>query len=214
MLSRTANFATGIAYRKNQHGICQLICMNKTEAKASMYFLAVLLPPHLDEKVLAYKKEMHEKYGCKVGLKSPAHITLVPPFWMEEEKEAALVKDMEQLAATFSPFTLTTADFSAFRPRTIFVAVAESEALQALKKKTDAFFRHSDYKMKIESRPFHPHITIATRDLHKKDFTEACPQLQSMEFRETFEATGLSLLKHNGRNWDVAHTAHFGSAEG
>jgi 2'-5' RNA ligase len=187
--------------------------MNDSEAKARMYFLAIVLPPHLDEKVLAYKKEMQEKYGCKVGLKSPAHITLVPPFWMEEEKQAALVKDMEQLAATFSPFTLTTADFSAFRPRTIFVAVAESGALQALKKRTDAFFRHSDYKMKIENRPFHPHITIATRDLHKKAFAEAWPLFQSKEFREIVEATGFSLLKHNGRTWDVAYTAPFQLSE-
>lgn len=183
--------------------------MDNSEAKAKMYFLAIVLPQHLDEKVLAYKKEMQEKYGCKVGLKSPAHITLVPPFWMDEEKEAALVNDVKQLAATLPAFTLSTVDFSAFKPRTIFVAVAESEALQLLKMKTDAFFRHSDYKMKFENRPFHPHITIATRDLHKKDFAEAWPLFQGKEFKETFSAIGISLLKHNGRSWDVVYTAPF-----
>lgn len=206
---RPTNLATDIPTGKNQHESSQLFYMNKTEAKASMYFLALVLPPHLDEKVLGYKKEMQEKYGCKVGLKSPAHITLVPPFWMEEEKEAALENNMEQLAATLPEFSLSTADFSAFKPRTIFVAVAESDALQALKTKTDAFFRRSDYKMKFENRPFHPHITIATRDLHKKDFAEAWPLFQSKEFRETFGAAGISLLKHNGRTWDVVYTAPF-----
>ena len=52
-----------------------------------MYFVAIVLPSHLNEKLLAYKQLMLEKYNCKVALKSPAHITLVPPFWMEEEKE-------------------------------------------------------------------------------------------------------------------------------
>lgn len=174
-----------------------------------MYFMAVVLPPHLDEKVLAYKKWMKETYGSKVGLKSPAHITIAPPFWMEEEKEPRLLPDMEGVAQQIVRFTLTTANFSAFKPRTIFIAVEKSEPLQALKKTSDAFFRHTDYKIKIETRPFHPHITIATRDLHKKDFADAWPHFESKEFRETFETTGLSLLKHNGRAWDVVFTAPF-----
>lgn len=174
-----------------------------------MYFIAVVLPPHLDEKVLAYKKWMQEKYGSKVGLKSPAHITIAPPFWMEEEKETRLLHDMETVAQQTRNFSLLTANFSAFKPRTIFVAVEKSEPLQVLKKTSDNFFRHTDYKIKIENRPFHPHITIATRDLHKKDFADAWPHFEAREFKETFEATGLSLLKHNGRAWDVIFTAPF-----
>jgi 2'-5' RNA ligase len=177
--------------------------------RAKMYFIAVVLPKHLDEKVLAYKKEMQKKFDCKVGLKSPAHITIAPPFWMEEEKENSLLQDIKTIAAAVSSFTLTTADFSAFKPRTIFVAVEHSQALNELKKKADNFFRQADYKMKVENRPFHPHITIATRDLHKKDFAEAWPSFQTEKFRESFEAEGLSLLKHNGRNWEVAFTAPF-----
>ena len=186
--------------------------MDQEQKGAKMYFIAVVLPVHLHEKVLQHKKAMQEKYGCKVGLKSPAHITIAPPFWMEEEKESRLMQEMQTIAAATTPFSLTTADFSAFKPRTIFVAVQNSEALNQLKKDADHFFRHTDYNMKIESRPFHPHITIATRDLHKKDFAEAWPLFQKEEFRETFEASGLSLLKHNGRNWDVVFTAPFASS--
>jgi 2'-5' RNA ligase len=181
----------------------------QVQAGVKMYFIAVVLPAHLNEKVLAWKHRMQETYGCNVGLKSPAHITIAPPFWMEEEKEPALTNDMLRLARDVPAFTLATDGFSAFRPRTIFVAVQESRALQALKKAADSFFRPSDYKMKLENRPFHPHITIATRDLHKKDFAEAWPFFQQQEFRETFAATGLSLLKHNGRMWDVVFTAPF-----
>lgn len=177
--------------------------------KASMYFIAVVLPKDLDEKVLMYKQWMKEKWNCKVGLKSPAHITIAPPFWMEDEKETALRKDIETLAQSVPAFPLATANFSAFKPRTIFAAVENSEPLNALKKVSDAHFRQADYQMKIESRPFHPHITIATRDLYKKDFAEAWPHFQQEEFKETFEASGLSLLKHNGRTWDVVFTAPF-----
>ncbi|HEV7331664.1 MAG TPA: RNA 2',3'-cyclic phosphodiesterase [Flavisolibacter sp.] len=179
------------------------------EPGAKMYFIAVVLPEHINEKILRYKKQMREVYGCKVGLKSPAHITIAPPFWMEEEKEQALVQDMESIATNVPLFTLTTANFSAFKPRTIFVAVEENEMLHQLKKQSDIFFRGKDYKIKIENRPFHPHITIATRDLHKKDFWEAWQQFEKDRFVETAAVTGLSLLKHNGQQWDVMFTAPF-----
>jgi 2'-5' RNA ligase len=176
---------------------------------AKMYFLAVVLPQAIDEKVLRYKQQMRETYGCKVGLKSPAHITLAPPFWMDEAKEAALVQDIASLARSLSAFSLTTANFSAFKPRSIFVALEENETLHSLKKMSDAFFRGKDYNMKVESRPFHPHITIATRDLHKKDFWEAWPQFEKERLIESAAITGLSLLKHNGQKWDVHYTAPF-----
>lgn len=182
---------------------------SKQNAPARMYFIAVVLPPHIDEKVLQYKRQMQALYGCKVGLKSPAHITLVPPFWMEEEKEVALRKDIEQLALSLPAFSLATAGFAAFKPRTIFVAVEENEALHQLKKRSDAFFRGKEYKMKTENRPFHPHITIATRDLHKNAFWEAWPRFEKEPFLETANVNGLSLLRHNGRAWDVVFTVPF-----
>ncbi|HEX8313994.1 MAG TPA: RNA 2',3'-cyclic phosphodiesterase [Flavisolibacter sp.] len=174
-----------------------------------MYFIAVVLPEALNEQILPYKKWMAEKYGCRVGLKSPAHITIVPPFWTEPDKEEQLKNDIQSVSAAFQTFTITTNDFSAFKPRTIFVAVKENEQLKSLKKAADNFFRTADYQIKIESRAFHPHITIATRDLYKKDFAEAWPQFESKKFEEEFDVTGLSLLKHNGRAWDVVFTSSF-----
>lgn len=178
-----------------------------------MYFIAVVLPQAIDEKILRYKQQMRENYGCKVGLKSPAHVTIIPPYWMEEEKEATLVQDIVSFAGSYPPFTLTTANFSAFVPRTIFVAVEENEMLIRLKKKADAFFGDKNYKMKMESRPFHPHITIATRDLSKKAFWEAWPRFEKESFLETVAITGLSLLKHNGQKWEVSFTAPFAATE-
>ncbi|GAA4728564.1 RNA 2',3'-cyclic phosphodiesterase [Flavisolibacter ginsenosidimutans] len=175
----------------------------------SMYFVAVVLPKHLDEKILQHKKWMKENYGCKVGLKSPAHVTLVPPFWMNAENESQLKNNLKTIASAVVPFTVWTNNFAAFKPRTLFVATKENKALNELKKKTDDVFQRSDYKIKKEARPFHPHITIATRDLHKAAFAGAWPQFQNKSFEESFAATSISLLKHNGRTWDVIFTANF-----
>jgi 2'-5' RNA ligase len=179
-----------------------------------MYFIALVLPLALNEKILRHKNYMQEQYGCRVGLKSPAHITLVPPFWMEEEREPSLREAMDRLAATSTPISLATDHFSHFKPKTIFIALARSEALNALKKNSDTFFSNNPIPgLKMDERPFHPHITIATRDLHKKDFYAAWQFFENKTFMETWMADGVSLLKHNKKNWDVVYTSQFKNAE-
>lgn len=174
-----------------------------------MYFIAIVLPPDLDKEVIAYKNFMLEKYDCRVGLKSPAHITIVPPFWMEEEKEPQLISDIDIISNGIGSFILATKNFSAFKPRTIFIDVQPSQQLQELKQKADDFFNLRDYKIKKENRPFHPHITIATRDLYKRDFAEAWAIFKNKGFQSEWQANGLSLLRHNTKKWDVVHTSHF-----
>jgi 2'-5' RNA ligase len=175
-----------------------------------MYFIALVLPPYLNEKILKYKNMMLEKYNCKVGLKSPAHITLIPPFWTEEGKEEQLINDISFLNDQFQPFKMKTHNFSAFKPRTIFIVPEPSEELNKVKKATDDFFKNNSfYNIKIDTRRFHPHITIATRDLYKKSFHEIWPWFAEKEFIEEWTAESISLLKHNKKNWDVIHTSQF-----
>lgn len=155
---------------------------------------------------------MFEKYKCQVGLRSPAHITLIPPYWMNEDLEDLLKKDLELLANTSSPFQVSTRHFSSFPPKTIFIAPEENQDLKNVKIKTDKFFQERPgYKMKFDNRPFHPHITIATRDLFKKTYHEAWEYFRNKEFIASWTAEGISLLKHNKKNWDVIHTSQFNS---
>ncbi|RYY89488.1 MAG: 2'-5' RNA ligase family protein [Chitinophagaceae bacterium] len=169
-----------------------------------MYYAALVLPPELNERILPMKQWMREHYGCKVGLKSPAHITLLPPFWMNPGLENELRADMNNFCATQTAFNICTSGFSAFRPRTLFIDVVVDEPLKSLKRACDAWFRPLEqYGIKIENRPFHPHITIATRDLHKAAFAEAWMHFKDQEFDECWAATEVSILKHNGQRWDV-----------
>src|ERR1051325_6501160 len=105
-----------------------------------MYFIAIVLPPHLNEKVLVHKQYMHTKYGCSVALRSPAHITLIPPFWHNEELETMLVDDVKSISNTIAPFAVETSNFSCFKPRTIFIDVKPNKHLEEVKKATDRFF--------------------------------------------------------------------------
>lgn len=174
-----------------------------------MYFIAIILPGDLNKKIRQWKELMHEKYGCSVGLKSPAHITLIPPFWMEPEKEQLLLTDVDTISSSIQPFTIAINNFASFKPSTIFADVVVNEELRSLKTAVDTFFSQAAYKIKIDTRPFHPHITIATRDLHKKDFQGAWPMFETKKFKAEWEANGLCVLRHNNTNWDVIYSSQF-----
>lgn len=179
-----------------------------------MYFIALVLPHPLNEKVLKYKQMMLDRYNCKVGLKSPAHITLVPPFWMEDEKEEQLIADINSLSNHLHPFSIATNNFSAFKPKTIFIALTPNEELNEVKKATDDLFKNNSfYNIKIETRPLHPHITIATRDLFKKSFHEIWPWFAEKKILEEWTAEGISILKHNKKNWEVIHTSQIAGSK-
>jgi 2'-5' RNA ligase len=175
-----------------------------------MYFIALVLPEGLNKKVLAYKEWMYEKHTCKVALKSPAHITLIPPFWMQTDRENLLIQSIKNITANQHSFMMQTAGFAAFKPRTLFIATVPNTDLDLLKRETEReFTNHLDPGIKKENRPFHPHITIATRDLHKASFYEAWDHLKELPFEEEWLADSISILKHNKKNWDVYHTSQF-----
>ncbi len=178
---------------------------------ARMYYVALVLPQDINEQVLEWKEFFRDRYGCTVALKSPAHITLVPPHWMPVAAETELIHQIDLFAQVQSSFPLSTRGFSSFKPRTIFVAVQHSEALQQLKQNLDgALTAHPTLNIKKEHRPFHPHITLATRDLQKHQYFEAWPLFKNKAFNMDWKVNGISLLRHNGRHWDVWHTAAFG----
>lgn len=174
-----------------------------------MYYIAIVLPEHLDAMILRYKQMIQERFQAVVGLKSPAHLTLIPPFWMDEKREPELMKDMKEVAGHISEFEIMTNDFACFKPRTIYIAVQPSDRLLELKQIAEDQFSGGTYKIKRENRPFHPHITIATRDLKKHQFAEAWDLFKKKGFQKVFTAGALSLLRHNGKGWDVISTVNF-----
>src|SRR5687768_7906547 len=117
-----------------------------------MYYMAIVLPEVLNKEVLSYKQYMLDKYNCKVGLKSPAHLTVVPPYWMDRDKEEELLHLLDQHCQKEQSFPITTKNFSAFKPRTLFIDVAVDENLIHLKKSIDRFFGdHKEYGAKIDT---------------------------------------------------------------
>ncbi|MGZ8557232.1 MAG: 2'-5' RNA ligase family protein [Chitinophagaceae bacterium] len=171
----------------------------------SMYFIAILCPPPVNGKVLLCKHWMKEYAGCIVALKSPAHITLIPPFWLAEDKEMLLIQTLQSFSSNIMDEIFIQLDgFSHFGRRVLYVAVKENPALVELKNQAEIHFIHSlGESIQKDNRPFHPHITIASRDLKPVGFVKAWQHFYKKEFKETFITKSIFLLKLSSGSWKV-----------
>ena len=173
-------------------------------APHNMYFVAILCPQAVNEKVLLFKNWMKEQFGCVVALKSPAHITLVPPFWLGEAKELLLLQAVQSFESTMDGLEIEVEGFSHFGRRVLFVSVKENLALKELKSQVEEHFIKSfSASIQKDDRPFHPHITIANRDLKPSDFEKAWQNFNNKEFHEIFLTKRISLLKLRSGKWNV-----------
>lgn len=167
------------------------------------YFIAIVIPEPVYGQIEALKQELYEQRGLKGGLRSPAHITLHRPFTWKENKEGVLIEKLREFRNTTS-FEISLENFAFFEPRVIYVNVAPNENLNALYTKLKQFAK-KDLRLFNEwedERGFHPHITIANRDLKKPTFYELQKEFEQKVFKAEFKYERLSLLKMN-KSWEV-----------
>ena len=95
-----------------------------------MYFLAVLCPDELDKKILVIKHWIKEHTGSVVALKSPAHITLIQPFWLEADREEQLQNALREFRSDREELEIRVEGFSHFGKRVLFACIQENPSLQ------------------------------------------------------------------------------------
>lgn len=171
------------------------------------YFIAILLPEPFLGQVETLKQELLQQFNLKGALRSPAHITLHRPFEWKEEKEEVLIKTLESFKFQ-EPFSIQLKNFNCFEPRVIYVDVLQNTMLKELHTSLK-YFAQENLKLYNEvqdMRGFHPHVTIAFRDLKKNRFAGVWDQFKEREFDANFNARGFSLLKLE-KQWQPIH--HF-----
>lgn len=160
------------------------------------YFIAIVLPEPIQSQVEAIKAELLSAYNLKGALRSPAHITLHRPFEWKEEKEQALIDTLRKFTIK-TTIHLELHNFNCFRPRVIYVDVLKNEALYDLQKRLKYFAQENLQLLnEVEDmRGYHPHVTIAFRDLRKNRFEEVWNEFKERKYKAEFECKGFTLLK-------------------
>ena len=177
----------------------------RSEDKTKLYFIALIPPSPIYDEALEQKNYFKENYNSKASLNSPPHITLHMPFRWKEKKENELIQTVEEFVKSFEPIKVCLDNFSAFPPRVIFINVVKSEALDQLQKSIQRFCKKelNLFNANYKEQAFHPHLTLAFRDLKKPNFKKAWEEFEMKEYKAEFIADRIALLKHNGKIWEV-----------
>jgi 2'-5' RNA ligase len=178
----------------------------RSEDKTKLYFIAIVPPAPIYEQALEQKLYFKENYNSKASLNSPPHITMHMPFRWKEQKESDLVQKIGSFVKRFDPLKVCLDNYAAFPPRVIFINVVKSEALDQMQKSIHRFFKKelNLFNANYKELPFHPHLTLAFRDLKKPNFKKAWEdEFANKEYKAEFIADRLALLKHNGKIWQV-----------
>lgn len=176
-----------------------------------LYFIAICPDNRLKDIIHLQKERIYQKYGVKGAFRSSAHITLQMPFKLGIKKRERLLKDLNDFAKPLEPFLIQLNGFGCFEPRVVFVKVEENPILEELQSDLVPMLKQLQiFNSTHSNKGFHPHITIAFRDLKKKHFYPLWDEVKDKPFKDAFTAQGLTLYKHNGKGWDEDEFISFG----
>ena len=117
------------------------------------FFIGIRLPEKLEETCEAYRR----------AFKAPrtvAHITVIAPFsWERSANE--LHELLKEAVKPIAPFHIRGTGLGSFGTRVLFVKVTPSDELLGLHTALSTNLREAG--VKVDRRPYHPHITLATR---------------------------------------------------
>lgn len=175
------------------------------EDGSALYFIALTPPPEISEEVVRLKNYFAQRFNSRHSLKSPPHITLYMPFRWAVKKEQSLVDFLSAFSEKQQPFHIRLNGFGSFPRRVIYIDVAYSEELAGLYSRLSSGIRKNlnIIKDSYKNEGFTAHMTLAHRDLRPSGYNEAWPEFRDKVFDYTFAADRISLLKHNGRHWDI-----------
>ena len=172
----------------------------------SLFYIAIECPKDINERVDGMKGYMEKEYGCRAARKSPAHLTIVPPFRAEDE----LIKQLQDFVTTFNigmlPFQIRLKDYGQFAERVLFVDVERpNDPLNALEQECMKEFSEQFPGIIFGMKPdFNPHVTIATRDIPEGKLAESRQYFETnFPFDEQFEAKNLTLYKLDKGWWQA-----------
>ncbi len=165
-----------------------------------LYFLAIVPGAPVQDEIMEMKRLARREFYSGHSLNSPAHITLIPPFYATEEEIESFVSALKVYLEKESSFAVKLHNFSHFGKRVIFVDVEKNERLENFQKGAFDFFKSVFPHYKKPNR-FHPHVTVAFKDLTEEMFPVAWDFFKEEPYSAEFTVENVYLLKHKEKKW-------------
>lgn len=170
------------------------------------YFFAILPLSAISDEIIGLQKEIEARFGSVHAQKTPPHITVIPPFNCEEEQLSAFIRKLVLFLndPSLIDIKIELDNFQRFESRALFVDVAKNEAFEKFCKELKLLFNQQKIiKQRVEKHYFIPHITIANKDIKKRDFKTAWDDFKTREYQRSFELKEIAALELKDGVWIV-----------
>jgi 2'-5' RNA ligase len=169
--------------------------------KDPLFFVAIVIPEPIAGEIREFQEYVSAHFASSAALRSPPHITVVAPFSAPEERRQVLFETLEYQSHLFELIEIALDAFGAFGKRVIYVNVESDPILDKLATDTYQTLLHIGFKLRDERRSFHPHVTVAFKDLSESLFEKAWGYFQAIQWRRMFTADRIQLLEHLEGKW-------------
>lgn len=174
-------------------------------------FIGILTPPDLTAAVEEARGWMKKSWGCRSGMKTPPHITLIPPFpqlpGTPEPEENDLTNFVRGLNTELRdshrlPLEIALEGVGHFGPRTLFFSVKPTPALVNLQSAMEARIRER-WPDLLGKNTFHPHLTVANRDIPPEALAPSLEWLGKRAPSRQFPCSRVTLFLWKEEQWKV-----------
>ncbi len=175
-----------------------------------LFFLALIPPEDKLAKYQVLKDHFTSTFGTKAAQKSPPHITLVPPFPIEKGEYKKLESAVRLAVEKIPPFKIEVNGYGRFDSRVIYAHPYLSKELASCRKIINSHFEMVfPNALKLPSRPFKPHITLAFKDIEEEDIEAAWESLKNLPLEDKFDALNVTILEFSNGKWQPRETIPF-----
>lgn len=170
----------------------------------SRFFIGLLPPLAVQHYANQVVRELGDRYQTRAA-QAPPHITLFPPFAWPTATLSEVEQALGSFALTQAPIPVSLSGFGAFPPRVLYIHVVKRAELLALQAHLLAHLAATLELVDPQSqtRPFTPHVTVASRNIPRSTFKRAWAELQPRSVEFEFVSDRLTLLIHDGHRWQI-----------
>ena len=171
--------------------------------QSQLKLIALLLPDAISQHVKNEQQFIAKTWGPKHALRTPPHITIIPPLSVTDDEEKSLLKIGEKIRQSTHVFTLHLDQYDTFKPRVVFIHLSDSSELNVLHDlwRKDLMKIMPHLMDRYPERPYHPHITLANRDVTPDQFKKIWAHYAEKTYTASFQINTFWILNHEHHGW-------------
>lgn len=180
--------------------------MDAISKDETLYMLAVVPSMELCAAIDEQRQIFAKKFGFHSGLKPPVHITVCPPFKVQNiiteafERQMLSLKDWACYQPSFKIFLDGFGFFNNTNRPALIINIPENKHLQNMQKGLANYLRRT-VKFRKCRAVWNHHITIGYDDIPPYAMPAIQNAYASRPFSGSFTCGGIILWKHDRRNW-------------